>query len=281
MQAGDELYAATGDGAAFFSKYASRIIKSLHPRIIAAAVNSETVRKLLQDYEKDTGRRLNPKEYVKKKGRGARLETERRRIPRGAAGGRGTVGDVFADAGDGGGYVDRVRVFSGPESSPDLDLSVSRRGLVSVHAGTFEDVFAWLLRPVARKGMESREMFGGRGRSETKGGEPMPLLVDFGAGVFRDGRTRKEFARIMERYPNCNYSVMHEGYHVYVSVLDRNDYSAFSIRTVGGSGLLIIPQIRCSAASLMRFSEFLTGSFREGEIRDYAEAARRRPARIR
>ena len=63
MQAGDELYAATGDGAAFFSKYASRIIKSLHPRIIAAAVNSETVRKLLQDYEKDTGRRLNPKEY--------------------------------------------------------------------------------------------------------------------------------------------------------------------------------------------------------------------------
>ena len=274
VQAGDELYAATGAGAAFFSRYASRIIRGLHPHVLAATVNSETMCKILNDYERDGGGRLSPKESVRKKGHGAGLKTRREWIPRDAAGDRGTVEKVFADARDGGWHISSVRVFSGRESKPDLDLSVSCKGLVSVYAGAFEAVFAWLLRPVARKGIESRAMFGGRGRSETKGREPMPLLVDFGTSVFRDEQIRKEFTRIMERYPNCNYFVMHGGNpHTYISVLDKNDYSAFSIRTMGDSRLLIIPQIKASAASLMRFSEFLNESFREGKIQDHAAVA--------
>ncbi len=274
VQAGDELYAATGDGAEFFSRHASRIIRCLHPRVLPAAVSSETMLKILQDYEKGAGRRLSPAEYVKKKAFGAGLRTERAWYPRGEAGDRGTVGEVFGDAKNNGGYVSSVRVFSGSESSPDLDLSVSRRGLVSVYAGTFKSVFAWLLRPMARDGIESRAMFSKRSRKETPGRKPRPLLVDFGAGVFRNGRVRKKFSRIMEKYPNCGYSVMHEGNpHTYIAVLDRNDLSSFSVRTMGDDRLLITPQIKCSAASLMRFSEFLTASFREGRISDYAEAA--------
>ncbi len=268
VQAGDELYAVTGDGAAFFSSCASRIIKSRYPGILAAAVNSGTMRRILLDYERGANKQLTPKAYCRKKIFGAERETERW-TSRGAEGKRRTIEGEFDDAGNGGWHIDSMGVFSGPESDPRLDLSVSRKGLVSVYAGTFKDVFARLLRPIAREGAKSKKLFGKRGRSENARRALRPLLVDFGASVFHDEPARKRFSLIVAKYPNCRYAVMHEGsQHVYVAVRDRNDKSSFSVRTMGDRKLLIIPQIRSSAASLMRFSEFLNASFKEGTIRD-------------
>ncbi len=272
VQAGDELYAVAGGGAEFFSKRVSRIIKGSHPRILAAAVSSETLLKALRSYEKGTGRQLALAGYVVKKAVGAKLKTERTWNPREED--AGTIEGVFEEARNGGGYVSSVRVLAGPESDPDLDLSVSRKGLVSVRAGTFGGVFAWLLRPMAREAMESRAMLSKLGRGENEDRAPRPLLVKFGASVFRDEQMMKKFLKIMKKYPNCSYSVMRGGDpHVHMLVLDWNDKSSFSIMTVSDDELLVIPQIKSSAAALMRFSEFLTSSFREGAIKRCEETA--------
>lgn len=65
---------------------------------------------------------------------------------------------------------------------------------------------------------------------------------------------------------------MHSGNpHVYLSILDRNDNSSFSVRTYGEDSLLLIPQIKTSSLSLMRFSEFLVSSFYEGVIENFGQ----------
>lgn len=81
---------------------------------------------------------------------------------------------------------------------------------------------------------------------------------------------RKRLCGLFERYANCNYAVVHAGSsHVYISIVDRTDDSAVAVRSVGDSALAIIPQIRTTAASLLRLTAFLAAEFCEGAIGEY------------
>ena len=114
--------------------------------------------------------------------------------------------------------------------------------------------------------------------------------------MFADEEGRAWFCGLFDRYPHCNYTIVHAGsqhalvavkamieessnytivhagsQHVYISIVDRTDNSSVAVRSVGGSALAVIPQIRTSEASLLRLTAFLASEFCEGAIGEYGQ----------
>ncbi len=271
IQIKDELYILSGDKAKFFTELLLRLLSRMYPDVISAFVHSHDIFELLEKFEKVMNIELNHKGAVKKQifGFSPRTEVEYEISKEGRE--YHNFREAFREAQENDLWIDSIKVFQKNYSSrPRIQFTISRRGLITINRGTFDTFFANLLHPIAEKSKKRREQFKGRSRSEQTDKKPKPLIVQFGKNVFKETETRKEFSRILEKYPHCNYSIIHSGNpHVYLSVLDRNDNSSFSVRTFGDDSLLLIPQIRTSATSLMRFSEFLVTAFYEGVIQNF------------
>jgi len=153
-----------------------------------------------------------------------------------------------------------------------IQFSISRKGELSFNRGPFDNYFSYILAPIVEMSKERKKQFQGRSRRDQPDKKPKPLLVDFKKEIFDQEDTRHQFIKLLNKYKRCNYSVVHAGNpHIYVTIIDREDNSSFSIRTLGSNSLLLIPQVKTSALSLMRFSEFLVTSFYEGEIQNYVK----------
>lgn len=246
---------------------AVRAARGMRPEVMAPFTESAGIRDILAGLEKSAGVPLWHKRSVTKTvGAVPRTTVEWDR----PAGNRGykSVGEAFADAKKGGRVVESIRAFADTDGGPDV--TVSRRGLVTVHGGDIGGIYDAVLRPIIGGGIGRRDRFSGRSRSERPDREPMPLLVRYEKPVFADGGEMERFRGLFDGYPDCNYAVVHAGNpHVYISIVDRTDDSSLAVRSVGDSALAIIPQIRTTGASLMRLTEFLASEFHEGVIGEY------------
>ena len=165
--------------------------------------------------------------------------------------------------------VDSLRAFT--DEGEKLDVAASRGGAVTVRAGGFGLIYDSMLEPIMSGAAGRKRHFARRGRGERRGGEPRPLLIEYGRSVFGGDTSRGRFCGLIDGYPNCNYSAVCAGRpHIYILVLDRIDTSSLAIRSVGDDSLAIIPQIRTAESSLMRIAAFLASAFWEGKISDCA-----------
>ena len=273
LQIHDELYILSGSKAEFFDKIVLQILRKLYPVVLSAFIHSNGIYQILEHFETVMNIQLKKRDAVRKQIFGFSPRTERdwevykegRTYP--------TFHEAFEESKDNDLWIDSIKVFSGEHvKRPNIQFSISRKGLVSLDKGVFDSIFSNVLHLIIERSKERREQFKHRSRSEQPDKKPKPLIVKFGKDVFEKMETRKEFSRILEKYTHCNYSIVHSGNpHVYLSILDRNDNSSFAVRTYGENSLLLIPQIKTSSLSLMRFSEFLVSSFYEGVIENFEQ----------
>lgn len=267
LQQGAHVILFSGEQGGFFGR-AMRIVEMLRPGVIAPFTESAKIRSILAEFERKAYMTLKHKKSVRKGAIGAMpktaLEWDR------AAGDRRyeSVNRAFASADKSDLVIDSLRAFTGENGG--LDITVSRKGLITVHKGGIEDVYDNVLRPIMDNGMDMRRRFSRRSRSERPDGDPRPLLVQYKRGVFAGDAGRRRFCELIGSYARCNYAIVCAGNpHIYISVLDRTDNSSIAVRSVGDSALAIIPQIRTSAESLLRLTAFMASSFCEGVIGEY------------
>ena len=267
LQRGGEVLLFSCERGRFFDSV-MRTVGRLRPGVIAPFTESAKIKSILAEYEESAGASLKHKKSVRKRTVGAMPKTslewdraaENRKYE--------TVGDAFADAKKKDLVIDSLRAFAGKDGG--LDITVSRGGRITVHSGSIEDVYDNILRPIADNGTRRRSTFSHRSRSERPDREPKPLLVKYGRDVFADDGAMKRFCELIDRYPHCNYVIVHAGNsHFYISIVDRTDNSSVAVRSVGGDALAIIPQIRTTEASLLRLTGFLASAFYEGSIGEY------------
>ncbi len=268
VQQQDEFYLISSERAGVFRYIILKIFKYLYPKIIFSFIHSSSMCQILSDFETKHNVELMKKKSIEKQLFGISPRTEisyktqktGREYPK--------VKDTFEEAQMQDLWIEKIQVFS--NANKKTQFTISRRGEVSIEKGTFDTFFSTILAPIIQQSKQKRKQFENRSRSEQSDKRPKPLIVRFGKDVFKTTKTRKDFSKILGKYTKCNYSIIHNGNpHVYLSVLDRIDNSSFSVRTIGDSSLLLIPQIKTSALSLLRFSEFLVSSFHEGDIQNY------------
>lgn len=267
IQQGAGVCLFSGEGGGFFGR-AVRMAKRLRSAGVAAPfTESARIRDILADFEKGAGVQLWHKKSVRRAvGAAPRTTVEWDRPARGRR--YKSVGEAFADADKSGMAIESLRAFTDKSGGPDV--TVSRGGLVTVHAGDIRGVYDNVLRPIIGGGIDRRDIFSGRSRSERPDREPRPLLVEYKRPVLAGEGDRRRLCGLFERYPNCNYGIVHAGSsHVYISIVDRTDNSTVAVRSVGDSALAIIPQIRTTGASLLRLTAFLAAEFCEGAIGEY------------
>ena len=268
LQQGGRVLLLSGERGKFFDA-ALRIVRGLQPGVIAPFTESTRIKSILEGLEEDASVTLKCKKSVKKRTVGAMPKTV---LEWGGGAGKsrgyGTVGSVFADAEEKGMVIDSLRAFS--DGDGGLDVTVSRKGLVTVHRGGIKSIYDSVLRPILDHGMERRVLFSHRSRSERPDREPRPLLVRYKGAVLAGDGDAKRFCELIAGYPRCSYVVMHAGgASLHISIVDRMDNSTISLRSVNGDALAIIPQIKTTEASLLRLTGFLASAFCEGEIAEY------------
>ena len=270
LQTNDELYVFTGWSAHFFNNVVLRMLKKLYPEILLAFIHSNGIYDILKMFEKKLGITLYYKNIVRKTlfGKTPRTQREWEIAREGRT--YSLFHQPFSESENKNIWVDSIQVFSERRSRENFQFTISRKGIVSLDRGRFDVVLSDILQHITGRCREQREQFEHRSRSEQPDKSPKPLIVRFGKNIFKKPETRKEFSEILAKYTNCTYSIVHSGNpHVYLSILDRNDNSSFAVRTYGDDSLLLIPQIKTSALSLMRFTEFLVSAFYEGVIENF------------
>lgn len=267
LQQDSRVLLFSSDGGGFFD-IVQRIVKRLRPEVLAPFTESGKIRSILAEFEAGTDASLKHKKSVKKRTIGTKpktaLEWDKTAVNRKYD----AVEDVFKDAEKKNLVVDSLRAFT--DGREAVDITVSRKGLITIHSGNVEGIYANILRPIIDNGLERRNRFSHRSRSERPDKEPKPLLIKYKRNVFVDDEDMKRFCDLIDHYTHCNYVIVHSGNpHLYISIVDRLDNSTIAVRSVGDDALAIIPQIKTSERSLLRLTEFLASAFYEGVIGEY------------
>lgn len=262
------LYFITGERSPFLNKVLIPMAKSLFPQAIRTYVTSEDLQYLLNNFSEKKKVNLRYNEFVYKRMFGQAFTTTRR-DRRQTVDSYANFSEAFMKASDDGGWLDRIKVFGNGYA-----FSVSRSGTFKFTTGTFDDYYEYFLLKIGELALKRWKIFENRSREEVPNKEVKPVVVNFKATVFERTEDRKQFLTILQNYSNCEYSVIHAGNpHLNVIILDKLDNSSFAIRTYGTESLMIIPQIRTTSASLVRFSKHLIDSFQEGTLSEYEPEA--------
>lgn len=159
-----------------------RIVERPRPGVVAPFTESSTIRGILEDFEGAAGAPLRHKKSVRKTaGPMPKTTAEWDRPAKNRR--YKTVGETFANAGKSRAAIDSLRAFAGENGG--LDVTVFRRGLVTVHGGDVGRIYDSILRPIIDSGMDRRNCFLRRSRSERPDKEPMPLLIRYERGRVR------------------------------------------------------------------------------------------------
>lgn len=262
------LYFITGERTPFFNKLLIPMSTKLFPKAIRTYVTSDDLQFILGDFSEKKKVDLRYNEFVYKRMFGDAF-TATRRDRRQNVTKYANYREAFEKAMEQGGWLDRIRVFGNGYS-----FSISRSGTFKFTRGTLDDYYEYFLTQIGVLAIERWKIFEKRSRDEVPNKEVKPVLVKFSTNVFEQTEDRKQFLAILENYSNCEYSVIHAGNpHLNVVILDKLDNSSFTVRTYGTESLMLIPQIRTTSASLVRFSKHLLDSFQEGTLSEFQPEA--------
>jgi hypothetical protein len=148
-----------------------------------------------------------------------------------------------------------------------LEITFSGDGHIGLYAGDFEDIYFNFIRPIASISATRIKAFSNRSMSQTSDKRPRPISISFASEPFSSAKGVSALLQHIQRYPHCNFSLMHSGNpHLYMYIMDKQDHSTFSLRTLGTNKVVISPQIETSAESMARFTQHLLSNLSDGEV---------------
>jgi hypothetical protein len=175
--------------------------------------------------------------------------------------------DAFRIASTRGSWVDYIQVYD--ESKKHVVLSVSRDGRVTVRRGSFAKIFEAILLPLAEQANKKYNFMNHRERQSQPQNQIKPFLLSYDEPLFDKREVVTRLRNVIESYTYCYYTVVHSGNpYLYIMISDTLDNSAFSVRTSGDRTIMVVPQVRATPDSLVRFHRFLSEQFREGRLEE-------------
>ncbi|MGO9644350.1 MAG: hypothetical protein ACLPY5_06335 [Candidatus Bathyarchaeia archaeon] len=240
---------------------------SLYPDLTRLYLSSDEIRFALTRLEEQIGQPLFYRSVVMKRLFGVKerftdVHFSRRDRP---------VEEAFRTAAMRGSWIDYIQVSDADRKQ--IGLSVTRRGTASVRRGRFGLVYDSILAPMCAKGRQRYAFMDNRERQAIPR-KVNPFIIRYDETLFDKPEVIGRLRQILESYKHCYYTVVHSGNpYLYMMITDTLDNSAFSIRTLRENTLMIVPQVRATADSLMRFYRFMSAEFREGTLDNPTESA--------
>jgi hypothetical protein len=166
-------------------------------------------------------------------------------------------------------YMRMMKVIS-ISAKKKIGITFTGNGHIGIYDGTFDEIFDYLIVPTIHFAQEKLKNFDKRSMSERLDKTPLPIKLDFYTGIFESKDNISDFIEdLRDKYRRFSFSVVHGGNpHLFMYVMDRYDFSTFSIRSQGHNSLIITPQIKTSADSLMRFIQCIISLYPDGEINE-------------
>lgn len=131
-----------------------------------------------------------------------------------------------------------------------------------------------IVRDLVEFGSDRLKFFSGRDRLTTAKHAPKPLQINYERTVFRSRDELKRFTEIMKKFRHGTCTVLHANPYVHLSLVDNRDYSSADVWVLSQDQILIVPQLKASAAALKRIVNHIFENFREGEVTDFQEQPR-------
>jgi len=178
-----------------------------------------------------------------------------------------TIEEIFKEKKINKSYMRMMKIIS-ISKEKDFGITFTGDGHVGIYDGTFDEVFDFLLIPTIELAKQKLTSYKDRSMSRTADRNPKPLLIEFYTNIFGTKDDAFNFINNLNKnYNRFSYAIVHSGNpHLFMYILDRFDYSSFSIRSVENNTLVITPQIKTSAESLMRFIGCILSLYPDGEI---------------
>lgn len=187
---------------------------------------------------------------------------------RDAVAGTGQAGiDVRdAPAGRSGRPADKVAFRITEPAKPVIDGYVSRDGTMGVMGalGPFEGAVLRLADLAEKKA----SMYAGRSRQEN-GGNIRPLAICMDGKPFKDPKQRSRLVSALRSLDHASLSLYQTNPHTHAFVVDFLDGSSFDIWRLSDGEIIVVPQIRASAASVGRIIGHIMRRLGEGSVREY------------
>jgi len=164
-------------------------------------------------------------------------------------------------------YMRMMKIIS-IHDQKNIGITFTGNGHVGIYDGTFDEIFDYLITPTIELSKRKLKNFESRSMSNTPNKNPRPLEINFYTGAFGTKDDVIDFIeRLNGKYSRFSYSIVHGGNpHLFMYIMDRYDFSTFSLRSVGSDSLIITPQIKTSPESLMRFIDCVISLYPDGEI---------------
>lgn len=265
FQKGELAHIITGGSRSFVQSGIYYITKRLFPKVIIAYLTSSEIYDLIKYFSIFIEKDLYYKNDVRKRMFGERHTDVGYRIGKRRERFR-LFEEAFRRASSLGQWIDQITIFS-EDFSYYFDLA--REGILKIRKGSFEDYYPLLLRicDIYRNRME---FYDNRGRMYQPFYDVKPIIMPLDSKLFYEEDIREQFLDVIKKYTNCQYSIVYSGNpHIHVNIIDKIDNSMFSIKTYYSDSLIIIPQVKTSEASLIRFTKHLFKNFREANAIDF------------
>lgn len=143
----------------------------------------------------------------------------------------------------------------------DVKMDISRDACISGNFHNITEIYN-ILNIIISKGKKDFKIL--NDKQITKNSPAIPIVLDYQTDILVNKELKEKLIGTINKYKNCTYSVIHGGNpHIYMYVRDSIDSSSFSLRTLGPGKILLIPQLKATYSSLIRFIHFLNENFTE------------------
>lgn len=148
-----------------------------------------------------------------------------------------------------------------------IQFGIANNTKISIKRGYSLDMLEFFRNEIETIARKRYNLLKNRSRSKTSEHQIKPLFLEFSENAFESKDKISEFLDVLAKYENCQYSVIHSGNpHLFMTISDVKDRSTLNIKSVGLNIAVIIPQIRTSASSLVRFISFIIKNYGECKI---------------
>jgi hypothetical protein len=252
------------------------VIDSLYPRAALPFLTQKEMQQILRHAQRAIQpRALRVLEFSSKK----RLpSTARKRFQSVREWTDAELGQVFSDAKAENVWFrsvtfDLIAQQDGRVASTGTHALLSKYGYFSCNQefGLFQRT---IIRDLVEFGSARLRFFSGRDRLTTPSHAPKPLYINYEIAVFRSQDELKRFIAVMKGFRRGTCTVLHANPYVHLSLVDNRDYSSADVWVLSQDQILVVPQLRASAAALKRIVNHIFENFREGEVTDVQEQPR-------
>lgn len=272
----DELYADafvafTIESSTFFKRALLPLIQSLYPVAIMTFIKHKKLRRLLNSFmilditNELTITRASQRLRFQENHKG-------RRVMPVVSWPSMNVEEAFQWVYDHNGWFESISIELKNSFGTISNFTFTRQGILRTNS-LVEQLFISFVKPVCKTIHENMEFFSHRSRLDRIDLSTRPIVIEFEEDQFAELSENQRLIQSMRRMKTASISVLHGNPYVHLTILDYFDGSVFDIWILDQQKLVIVPQLKASAAAIKRLVNHVFDDYAEGNLINYEEVA--------